>query len=331
MTMLKKLFSCVITMTLVVSPIAHAVPSNHGTLERHENTRNRVFRKNPVNQGDWVYIEPYGYCTIGYVDKVNHRAYTAAHCAPLMETGSRINVIEPFVNEMIGELFVRTQTYNAHGKQWRSLKSDATYIQLYPEVPIGENVYSGDDRIMPDEVEAGDEICIYSLRLNKTTCNPAFSTFGPVIKMNAPRYNIDPPISVEGDSGGPGWIPGKGFVGVISSHGGSTLWLTSIDANDCMSDEPVDQLQSEGFEPQVCEPGKEYSDQSPYNSHRFDTRFKPLRRGFLNGVPSNGGDHSSAPADSAPMIVGAILTLLTLIAGLLSYLPNIQKIIEKFV
>ena len=329
---MKKVLVLIVVIATLFNPVANASPSFSGNLDRLTlkdgvvRDSDRRFTKYPVNQGDWVNISGYGYCTIGYVDKVNHRAYTAAHCAPRMKNWERLIVKTPFTNELIGELFVRTKEYEANGKLHRSWKSDSTYIQLYPEVQAGENTYSGDTRIMPEDVEDGDEVCIYSVRLDKTSCRPVFSTFGPVIKMNAPRYKIDPPISVEGDSGGPGWIPGKGFVGTISVAGGSTLWLTSIDANDCMEDEPRDQTESEGFEPQVCEPGKEYSDQSPHNAHKFDTRFKPLNRESSSTISQS----STGTTRILPVIAGTILTLLTVIAGLMPHIPHLQKLLENF-
>ncbi len=219
-----------------------------------------------ISQGQQVVIPDQGICTIGYVDKTSHRAYLADHC--LNNKGQQESpVIVRDINsgEALGKATpIGKMGIDGGGDPMQDPRFDVNFIQLYPNVAVGENKFSGDNRVNAYDIDQGDEVCVFSSRRNKTYCGEAWSTVGSVIKVHIPGGEKDKAVTF-GDSGGPAWIPGKGFIGVLVSMGGKTIWYTSIDTRDCTTEQVIDQLEPEGFGQRTCPEGNEYADISPHN------------------------------------------------------------------
>lgn len=89
---------------------------------------------------------------------------------------------------------------------------DIALVQLDDWVNVGNNSYSGDSWSKIEDVKEGDKLCAYGARTQKVRCGK--------VAYTAPENNliigdIDT-TGINGDSGGPAWIEGKGFVGVYS-------------------------------------------------------------------------------------------------------------------
>lgn len=164
-----------------------------------------------INQGDRIAIEN-KLCTAGYIDKENNRMITAAHCGNKGEVvyknsrsnkGQRIGVIE-------GNPYYNKNTY----------RNDFIYVKLDPGV-TGENIYSGDKRVPITDVSVGDRFCSIGQMSPISKCGVVKDVDENIITTNREGGGI------KGDSGGPGWIPGKGFVGVYSFfYGGENKYPT---------------------------------------------------------------------------------------------------------
>lgn len=154
-----------------------------------------------VNQGDRILIGNSSSCTAGYIDNEAGKLLTAAHCG---SPGEKVYVknslgIYKNIGVMEGNPNYSTNHY----------RNDFAYVKLNSGV-TGENIYSGDTRITPEDVEVGDRFC-------------SIGASSPVLKCGVVRTVNDKILisnreggGIKGDSGGPGWIPGKGFFGVYS-------------------------------------------------------------------------------------------------------------------
>lgn len=271
-----------------------------------------------ISQGQQVLIPNQGICTVGYVDKTSHRAYLADHC--LNDRGqqkSPVVVRDLKSGEALGKATpVGKMGIDGGGDPMQDPRFDVNFIQLNPQVKVGENKFSGDNRVNAYDIEQGDEVCVFSSRRNKTYCGSAWSTVGSVIKVHIPGGEADKAVTF-GDSGGPAWIPGKGFIGVLVSMGGKTIWYTSIDTRDCTTEQVVDRLDPEGFGKKTCPVGEEYADISPHNhvvSPTPSQGHKPLSS--ISSVGSSSG--------STAAVFGAIAALLMGIASLVSF-PGLSE------
>ncbi|MEJ6018643.1 hypothetical protein [Corynebacterium sp. H113] len=147
-----------------------------------------------LNQGDRVYVglgTKEGDCVVGYVDKQKQRAYTAKHCGKDGEW-----VYLPRSLKYVGKL----RHAGAPGQ-------DLAYIDLF--VKPGENSIVGGAPIPLHDVAIGDEMCLYRESAGSAACGSveAFVNARPVVR----GIDVAPT-----DDGGPMWITGKGFLGVLS-------------------------------------------------------------------------------------------------------------------
>lgn len=136
-------------------------------------------------------------CTLGYVDQKTRTGYTASHCA---FPG------EPIFNEktqLIG--FVEKSNYLELGAG----ATDVARIRFIDGVRVGHNVHTGDVRVHHAHVSPGEEVCSWGFKNKRVVCGQITDTRGENIYAHLPGTGV-------GDSGGPAWIPGRGFVGVIS-------------------------------------------------------------------------------------------------------------------
>ena len=183
-----------------------------------------------VNQGDMIHnLE--SECTVGYVDKINRRLYTAKHCFGDGETVYLKNGVRK-----VGTFHYVKQSETSPGEN----VGDFAYILLDSAMKAGTNSYSGDS--MSQEWRSGDKIYNYSRNLKDTTSgNAKRDSTNPTFPSDPShmRRNTDPsiPSSQPGDSGGPVWSD-NGLVGVIYGHIGTELRFTKLPSTDTLNKIP---------------------------------------------------------------------------------------------
>lgn len=156
-----------------------------------------------VTQGDEI-MSPLGddnhtwtTCTVGYVDNDARQFHTASHCLKTNQVFSRDR-------SYIGDVMVQ-------GDNTRP-GNDIAIVKLAPGVHPGGNPYSGDVAVDTSGVSKGDPICTYGKSSGDVRCGRVVSKNNETVTSNSAVYPIP------GDSGGPAWIPGKGYVGVASRY-----------------------------------------------------------------------------------------------------------------
>lgn len=204
-----------------------------------------------ISQGEKVYINETAIaCTVGYVDKNTHKAYIADHCLPAHQK----SVIYNSNREKIGEAYGR---FSDRKMGIPKSRNDVAYINLYDDVETGENSYSGDNRVSTADITPGEKLCMFSRKFNSVHCGKVKSADGTLV-VGDEHVN-----GIGGDSGGPAWIPGKGFVGVYTLIIGGNHFYTSIDDKNCA--EGDDSINEDGTvdESKMC-PAGQYAEHSPY-------------------------------------------------------------------
>lgn len=271
-----------------------------------------------ISQGQQVLVPDQGICTVGYVDKVSHRAYLADHC--VNDKGQRtqpVTVHDLNTGEPLGTTTpIGKMGMDGGGSPMQDPRFDVNYIQLADHVAVGTNRFSGDSRVDAYDIEQNDEVCVYSSRRDKTYCGYAWSTVGSVIKVHIPGGEADKAVTF-GDSGGPAWIPGKGFAGVLVSMGGKTIWYTSIDTRDCTTEQVVDRADPEGFGQRTCPQGSEHADVSPHNYVGRTSTPAPHTKPSPS-VPSNPSPSAPSNGSSAGGVVAVIAAVIAALLGLAS-------------
>lgn len=167
---------------------------------------------NRIDQGGAVYVEGTGYCTVGYNDPAKRRSFIAAHCG---HEGVRVRIVDRATDTGSGLVgtFYRSKAYdNRLGNDWAAIQWDSG-------VTIGPNSITGDPWVRPQQVSPGEQVCYFGQTTNRTRANVTCGTYGGNVGNT---FFVDAPLTRPGDSGGPMWVPGRGFIGVISS-----MWATS--------------------------------------------------------------------------------------------------------
>ncbi|UIZ92589.1 hypothetical protein JZY91_01945 [Corynebacterium sp. CNCTC7651] len=156
-----------------------------------------------VRQGDRVRVGEYTYCTLGFNDRQASVGYTAAHCG---RGGDRVAV-------QVGDEFVEAGTFYPSTAYGESVSgNDWAMIQWDAGVRLGENRFTGDDRLPANQLQPGDRICTYGAATGAPSCG----TYAGALGGNV--YWDQSPAMV-GDSGGAVFVDGRrGFVGVLSGH-----------------------------------------------------------------------------------------------------------------
>ncbi|SER94732.1 hypothetical protein [Corynebacterium cystitidis] len=161
-----------------------------------------------VSQGDVIYalhgIGIDNSCTLGFIEREHHTAYTAGHCGIAGEPVFNQN------KEVIG--FVEASNFFTQFvnflPQFAGI-GDVARIRLLDHVVAGPNDLTGDTYVPVSEVRAGEPICLWGASSRETHC-------GTINHVRGTSLLVDAPGTVSGDSGGPAWIPGRGFVAVLS-------------------------------------------------------------------------------------------------------------------
>lgn len=153
-----------------------------------------------VNQGDLVDVVGKGRCTIAFNDRGQNVSYTAGHCG---EEGDRAIVV--------GEGFRASGTFHPSSAMNadEGTANDWGVIRWADGVKLGKNGISGDAVVAPSLLRSGDPVCVYGAASKKTTCG----SFAGAIGNN---LYWDGPSGKPGDSGGPVWVEGKGFLSLYT-------------------------------------------------------------------------------------------------------------------
>lgn len=154
-----------------------------------------------VNQGDSIYSLG-AKCTIGYVDKETNSFQTAAHCVG--EVGEEVYNDE---GEAIGTVIIRgdIEGVNKH-------RQDAAYVAISPGHTAGDNIYSGDKIVSLSDIDSGDKLYAYGASTGEVYHGKVDRVYSSMV---ASQPGMMP---IPGDSGGPAWIKGKGYVGVTTGY-----------------------------------------------------------------------------------------------------------------
>ena len=227
MTIRKKFFLAFITIaSLLTSP--HAIAEDTPA----RNYSRGVFQDIPVlSQGDKVFIDERKTCTVGYIDKEQGLAYLAEHCAVSGETAQ----VHDGEGYFIGAITSRYDDHNSYGvlhpqkmsEDFNAIKVDTSHVFL------GDNKYSGDHKVSISDVAQGDEMCMYSRRQESINCGHVSATIGNLIVGDSQTEGE------RGDSGGPVWIPGKGFIGVYTATLGGGMYGFSTSFEESKEEDSI--------------------------------------------------------------------------------------------
>ncbi|MDO4761333.1 MAG: hypothetical protein Q4A31_05395 [Corynebacterium sp.] len=210
-----------------------------------------AFAQTPVvNQGDLILVQDsrgisYN-CTAGYVDKKNARIWTAGHCS---HHGSIVyNEQRVAVGTLKHRYNVSENVDHLRGEERRKATADyffhdISYVDLINPAMAGANTYSGDRPYTPT---AGEQLCRFGATTRAVYCATIFNVTDHLIYV----ANLN---TQGGDSGGPAWVPGEGYVGQavgafnFTNREGRSLVMTIIHREDLAQIVPQ-RTASEGFE-----------------------------------------------------------------------------------
>ena len=234
-----------------------------------------------VEQGAKVYFADRGYCTIGFNDPVQRISYTAGHCG-----GDSTRATITVDGSSVSGTFYPSSEFGASatGNDWGAIRWD-------DDVQLGPNAVTGDAVADLASLTPGDELCLLSAGV--TRC----SEF--VGQLNNNVY-WDEPVGMRGDSGGPVWAPGKGFVAVYS--GASTIYNDSGDtATLNRASKPIN--------------GPGVTEQDELN---FISAIKPIGGAVTHeaAAPGEGSSHEEGSSLGTPDVIAVVLVVVAVIAGL---------------
>lgn len=171
-------------------------------------------------QGMPINIGMTGSCTLGFNDHEKGVSYTAAHCAA--HAGQRVSLVDPRTGRTSRPLGTITPSSKYQSSK---IDNDWAVITWDKDVKLGGNPYSGDRLLSLDQVKEGDKVCFHGETTHSGTGNISCGEyFGSVGQSFVTSIRAGHP----GDSGGPMWIDGGGFVGVVtagSAMEGTGTWM----------------------------------------------------------------------------------------------------------
>lgn len=117
---------------------------------------------------------------------------------------------------------------NPNDRTSYSVYHDTAYIALNSNVRAGQN--SHESQVSEVVPSAGDRVCLYSRTSDSTRCGTV-DQVSPTAKKE--YVSISGADANQGDSGGPAWVPGQGFIGVISSKslGSGNVSISRVDSS----------------------------------------------------------------------------------------------------
>ena len=158
-----------------------------------------------VRQGDRIRVGESSQCTLGYIEQSpsGPAGYTAGHCGKNRTEKVYVQSGDQWV--LVGAT-VRSGKYNPEhtGNDWALILFNR-YVQLEG------NPLSGDARTDINELKDGDKICFAGATTQTIRCGDFIGTLGGNIYWE--NTGARP-----GDSGGPVWREGGGFLGVLAGQ-----------------------------------------------------------------------------------------------------------------
>lgn len=174
-------------------------------------------------QGVSIAIGNTGQCTLGFNDHSKGVSYTAAHCAN--RAGERVRLIDPVTGQRSRELGTITPSSQyqkgAFANDWATITWDRG-------VKLGANPYSGDALLTLDQVKPGEKVCFHGETTHKGTNKVSCGKFYDRLEQS---FVTDIKEGNFGDSGGPIWVDGRGFIGVVSAGSGmegAGTWMMGL-------------------------------------------------------------------------------------------------------
>lgn len=168
--------------------------------------------RNPpeVNQG-WQFSTLRGNCTIGYNDPENRISYTAGHCAHGV---SRVYLTKE--DGKGNQRWIHAGTISlAPSYDERTTSNDWAIIRWKDGVTINPNTFDRDGIEPIEKLHRGQRICFHGHTshgaLGKSDCGRVIGTIGNKVLMETSKSALN------GDSGGPVYLPRRGLVGVLST------------------------------------------------------------------------------------------------------------------
>lgn len=190
-----------IAASILASPAAHAqITVNQGD---YVSTTVTLPQITPMLSGQTDTVS----CTIGYVDKANNRALYAGHCARGLTGIDVKNASGHTLGTVVSNPYQDHGGYIPGPALMPHTPNDWAVIQLAPGVVAGNNSYSGDQFTT---ARPGDTLCSYGHTTRRVLCGKVIGAHGQVTVATRNAGGV------VGDSGGPAWVPGRGFVGVYS-------------------------------------------------------------------------------------------------------------------
>lgn len=156
-----------------------------------------MFRKpHPEEDGEYLTTS----CTAGYVDKDTETILIARHCiSDEFALGGEFM----FLDIVVGKTSQLPQNDRVEAaNDWAVLKASL------PDF-IGENTFSGDTMASWDDVKIGDKVHLFGATTGHSV--------GDVYYKDNEQIAVTGTSTARGDSGGPVWIEGKGFIGITST------------------------------------------------------------------------------------------------------------------
>ena len=155
-----------------------------------------------VAQGAQIVVADSSSCAVAFNDHAEHVSYTSAHCG-LSGDRVRVKLVDGTLTPEIGTLYPSSRWGDSvTGNDWAAIRWD-------DGVRLAGNGRSGDEVASISDMRPGQQVCTYGAASRRVICGKYAGS------VNNNVY-FDGETGQHGDSGGPVWAPGRGFLGVYS-------------------------------------------------------------------------------------------------------------------
>lgn len=265
-----------------------------------------------MSQGDAVTFTGGLRCTIGYNDAARGLSYVAGHCG---DPGARASVSKNGVTSEGTFQPSREASANETGNDWGLITWD-------DGVRLGANSLSGDTVLDPAQVKKGERVCMFGSASRRALCGPFAGNLGNNVYWDGPN-------GVNGDSGGPVWVDGKGFLAVYS--GGSHIFNeTGGEASLARGTQPIngprvsadDEIALISASKQLGAPAS-YEASTPGGAAALATAELTIRAQEKSSQSKLSADSASSTSTALPVI------LAVLVGALIASLPAIAQAVAE--